>query len=133
MGIFSGKTAEEKAAAEARKQAERERQAYEQWLHSPPGRARQAHDRGDVVFQCAINLASHEGLIAPMAGGMVTTRDTDPSSVLNQICGQGWDLINGTVVFVPGMQESRDKFLASGQQVAVSGTTVGYYLFRRRG
>ncbi len=28
---------------------------------------------------------------------------------------------------------SRDKFLASGQQTSVKGSTVGYYLFRRRG
>jgi hypothetical protein len=29
------------------------------------------------------------------------------------------------------LQQSRDKFLASGQNVATKGTTVGYYLFRR--
>jgi hypothetical protein len=28
-------------------------------------------------------------------------------------------------------QQSRDKFLSSGQNVAIRGTTVGYYLFRR--
>jgi hypothetical protein len=27
--------------------------------------------------------------------------------------------------------ESRDKFMASGQQVAVKGTVLGYYLFKR--
>ncbi len=27
--------------------------------------------------------------------------------------------------------ESRDKFMASGQQIAVKGTILGYYLFKR--
>jgi len=35
-------------------------------------------------------------------------------------------------VFVEQGQQSRDKFLASGQNVAIKGTTVGYYLFSRR-
>jgi hypothetical protein len=32
-------------------------------------------------------------------------------------------------VFVPSSQVSRDKFLTSGQQIAVSGEVVGYYVF----
>ena len=28
-------------------------------------------------------------------------------------------------------QQSRDKFMSSGQNVAVAGTVIGYYLFRR--
>jgi hypothetical protein len=28
-------------------------------------------------------------------------------------------------------QQSRDKFMSSGQNVATSGATIGYYLFRR--
>jgi hypothetical protein len=34
-------------------------------------------------------------------------------------------------VFVEEGQQSRDKFMSSGQNVAIKGTTVGYYLFRR--
>ena len=33
--------------------------------------------------------------------------------------------------FVEQGQESRDKFMSSGQNVAIKGATVGYYLFRR--
>jgi hypothetical protein len=34
-------------------------------------------------------------------------------------------------VFVEEGSQSRDKFMSSGQNIAVKGTTVGYYLFRR--
>jgi hypothetical protein len=39
--------------------------------------------------------------------------------------------VNGSFVFVEQGQESRDKFMASGQNLAIKGTTVGYYLFKR--
>ncbi len=95
-------------------------------------RAHAAYVRGDQIFQAAIEVASQQAVVAPMVGTASPSRDADPSETLNEICAQGWDLVNGTVVFVPTRQESRDKFLASGQQVAISGRTVGYYLFRRR-
>lgn len=125
MGLFSSKTAEEKAA-------EKQQRYYERWLKTPQGQARLAYERGDVVFQAVIDLAAHRGEIAPMVGGSVSHHDIDVNAILNGICSEGWELITGTVVFVPGMQESRDKFTMSGQQIAVSGKTVGYYLFRRR-
>lgn len=125
MGLFSSKTPEQK-------QAEQKEANYRRWLQTPAGQARLSRERGDALFQCSIDLAAHKGTIIPMAGGFVNTTGTDPSQVLNQICAEGWELVNGTVVFVPGMQESRDKLMMSGQQVAVSGTTVGYYLFRRK-
>ena len=39
--------------------------------------------------------------------------------------------MNGSFVFVHEGSQSRDKFMSSGQNLAVKGTTVGYYLFRR--
>lgn len=110
----------------------REERDHERFLKSPPGQARLSRERGDVVFQATIDLAAHHGTIEVMVGGRVTTHPNDATAVLNAICAEGWDLITGTVVFVPGMQESRDKFMSSGQQIAISGSTVGYYLFRRR-
>jgi hypothetical protein len=43
---------------------------------------------------------------------------------------RGWDS-NGSFVFLETGSERREKFLASGQQVAVKGSVIGYYLFRR--
>ena len=56
---------------------------------------------------------------------------SDPSDVLNSVAHEGWELVNGCFVFVEQGQQSRDKFMSSGQNVAIKGTTVGYYLFRR--
>ena len=50
---------------------------------------------------------------------------------LNAVCAEGWELVNGSFVFVETGQSSRSKALSSGQQVAVSGAVVGYYLFKR--
>jgi hypothetical protein len=49
----------------------------------------------------------------------------------NAVCSEGWELVNGSFVFVEQGQQSRDKFMSSGQNVATKGCTVGYYLFRR--
>jgi hypothetical protein len=62
----------------------------------------------------------------------VVGKTTDPNAILNAIAGEGWDLVNGSVVFRPTGEQSRDKFMASGQQVSIAGTTIGYYLWRRR-
>ena len=43
----------------------------------------------------------------------------------------GWELVNGDFVFVQEGQQSRDKFMSSGQNVAVKGKVLGNYLFKR--
>lgn len=102
-------------------------------LQSLAAHAHAAYTRGDQVFQCAIDLAAQTGLVAPMMGTSSRTRQSDPSDLLNAVCAQGWEVVSGTAVFVPHTQESRNKFMSSGQQVAISGAVIGYYLFRRRG
>jgi hypothetical protein len=64
---------------------------------------------------------------------MVSTgiASTDPAAILNSVCNEGWELVNGSFVFHELGSESRDKFLASGQDIAVKGTVIGYYVFRR--
>ncbi|GAA1941727.1 hypothetical protein [Amycolatopsis minnesotensis] len=141
MSLLKKKTAEELKAdaerqavlrreAEARKRAaeeqkerervEQERRAFEM---SPAGRARAAFARKDHVFQQAI--------IVMMVGGTTTQSTSDPLDILNSVCREGWDLVNGSFVFVEQGQESRDKSMPSGQNVAIKGKTVGYYLFKR--
>ncbi|MEJ7703006.1 MAG: hypothetical protein WKF47_04820 [Geodermatophilaceae bacterium] len=136
------KSPEERAEAEANKQkvqeeirAQRAREASEKeqaaFRKSPTGRARAAYERGDQVFQCAIDVMSQEAVIVAMVGSNTTQTTVDPVAVLNSVCREGWDLITGSFVFVEEGQQSRDKFMSSGQNVAIKGTTVGYYLFRR--
>ncbi len=124
MGLF--KSAEEKEGA-AQAAAER---AF--WT-SPTGQARLAHQRGDVVFQLAMPLLSQKAVIVPLAGGTSVGTEKDWTAELNDVVREGWDLVNGSTVFVQTGQESRDKMMASGQNVAISGQVVGYYLFKRRG
>lgn len=137
------KTAEEKAQREAiRAQREREaeqkqlaqarKELRDEFFGTPAGQARLAFERGDHVFQYSLNVMSQKAIIVAMVGSNVAQKTADPSVILNSVCAEGWELVNGSFVFVETGQQSRDKFMSSGQNVAVSGATVGYYLFKRR-
>lgn len=142
MALFQKKTPEQLAAeatdkeekrrqAEERRvaaEAERERKAF---LASPPGLARAAYERGDLVFQCSIDVMTQDAIIVAMVGSATSKKMNDPSEILNLVCSEGWSLVNGSFVFVEQGQQSRDKFASSGQNVAIKGLTVGYYLFKR--
>jgi hypothetical protein len=102
--------------------------AYRQ---SPVGVAEMAYQRGDEVLQLSLSVMSQQAVIVAMVGSSTTKKTTDPNEILNAVCAQGWEIINGSFVFVVEGEQSRDKFLSSGQNVAVKGQTVGYYVFRR--
>lgn len=141
--VFGRKpTPEEQAAQEAEEARQREAKDAEfrawkeekrqaAWLASPPGQARAAYQRGDQVFQYALDVMNQEAIIIAMVGSSTSKSTTDGNAVLNAVCGEGWDLVNGSFVFVEEGQQSRDKFMSSGQNVAIKGATVGYYLFKR--
>ena len=139
---FGRKTDEEQASAQAEKAARRQalqveqeatRQAAElaRFWASPQGRARRAFHDGDRILQSEFEVMSQEAVIVSMVGSTNTSTAKDPTVTLNAIAAEGWDLITGSFVFVVQGEQSRDKFLASGQNVAVKGITMGYYLFRR--
>ena len=117
-----------KAATHQASQEGRERKRF---LNTPVGQAQLAFERGDHVFQYSHDVMSQEAVIVKMVGSTTNRSTTDPSEILNAVCNEGWELVNGSFVFVEQGQQSRDKFLSSGQNVAIKGTTVGYYLFRR--
>lgn len=79
-----------------------------------------------------MDVMNQSAVIVAMVGSSTTQRTSDPSVVLNAVCREGWDLVSGSFVFVEQGQQSRDKFMSSGQNVAIKGETVGYYLFRRK-
>ena len=62
-----------------------------------------------------------------MVGSTTTKRQADPTGVLNSVCDEGWDLVNGDFVFVQTGQQSRDKFMSSWITSPVSGSVLGYY------
>jgi hypothetical protein len=106
-----------------KKERKRQREAF---MASPPGQARTAFEQGDELFQTEFSVMSQKAIIVAMVGGTTTQKANDPTTILNAICREGWELVNGSFVFVEQGQESRDKFMASGQNVAIKGTTVGW-------
>lgn len=123
----AARKAAETAAKEERKEQERLERDRQEFLKSPAGQARTAFERGDPVFQFSIDVQNTQAVVIPMVTAMTNTKTTDPIAVLNSVCNEGWDLVNGSFVFHETGSESRDKFLASGQNIAVRGTVIGYY------
>jgi hypothetical protein len=113
--------AAERARIEAeQKEREKQRQAF---LSSPAGKAREAFERGDTVFQYSIDVHQTKATVLALTGAFRSSKETnDPTDVLNSVCHQGWEIVNGSFVFLELGSESRDKFIASGQQIAVKGT-----------
>jgi hypothetical protein len=140
--MLTRKTAEQKEADRQRKdaaraEAARAKEAQERerlrraFLATPVGQARTAFGEGDDVFQASFDVMSQEAIIVAMVGSATKKKANDPTAILNAICREGWELVNGSFVFVEEGQQSRDKFMSSGQNVATKGSTVGYYLFKR--
>lgn len=125
--------AERAAAAFARLSGEPASKAQQQatFDQSPAGRARAAFERGDEIFQFELDVRNSVTYTIPMWKTGAITTTTDAGEVLNSIVREGWSLINGSFVFHETGSESRDKFMATGQHIAVKGVVVGYYLFSR--
>jgi len=141
MGVLK-KSPEDRAAQEerkrqqqaAKKQETEQREFEKAWntfWASPAGQARRAFGNGDHVFQFSIDVMNQKAIIVAMIGSTTSKREADPTSVLNSVCHEGWELVNGDFVFISRGQQSRDKFMSSGQNVAVAGTVMAYYLFKR--
>jgi hypothetical protein len=101
------------------------------FTESPVARARSAYARGDHLYQYSLDVMTQGAVIVAMVGSATTNATTDPSDVVNAVAREGWDLVNASFVFVAEGEQSRDKLLSSGQNVAVHGRTVAYYVFRR--
>jgi hypothetical protein len=123
--------AEKKALRAARKEDAKARGDMLALARSPAGRARTAFERGDHIVQCSFDVMSQQDVIVSMVGSTTTKKTSDPTETLNSVCREGWELLNGTIVFIEEGQQSRDKFMSSGQNVATKGRTMGYYLFKR--
>lgn len=147
MGFFS-KTPEEIAAQERKRQQreaeqerKREKERYENFLRSPKGMARSAWEAKRKVWQFLEVISETTGNVVPMTGaytadehgaiGIQKSKWRARGSPIEQIESEGWTLANAGYVFQETGSASRDKFLSSGQQEAVSGRILGVYIFRR--
>ncbi len=142
MALIQRKTEDQKAETAAAKAQQKRDAEIQQHLASiekarqafyatPAGQARIAFDRGDKVFQYSHNVMSQQAVIVAMVGSSTTERTTNPTVILNSVCHEGWEIVNGSFVFIEQGQQSRDKLMSSGQNVAIKGMTMGYYLFKR--
>jgi hypothetical protein len=138
------KSAEERAAERAQREAEearaqaakaeqdkaaeeeRERAAF---LATPVGAATAAKEAGQQFFEVQLEVGAHAG----SAGfGSADGRRTQSSSaaILGEIEKLGWRLEHAGYVYIVTGETSTDRVFVTGQAVAVSGVTVGVYLFR---
>ena len=122
---------EQRRVQAAEKKRQKEAREHEQFMAGPAGQARIAFGRGDFVFQASFDVLNQQHMVVPMLNAYSLTTSSDPTVVLNAICREGWELHNSGFAFLHEGEESRDKFLASGQHVAVRGKMMGYYVFKR--
>ena len=103
QAVRDASNALKRAARECEEVARRADAERGAFLRTPVGQARAAFEREDHVFQCALDVGS------------------DTCELLNAIAREGWDLVSG----------SFGEVISAGDDVAIEGSTVGYYLFRR--
>jgi hypothetical protein len=123
-GIF-GKSEEEREI----QKVEKEKRA---WLQSPLGKATVAKENGNGFFEIELEIAISTRTVVFGSGDFAfgKNKKSDYTELLSQIESIGWRLEHVGYYFMITGEESRDKFLASGQHTAVKGKTMGVYLFR---
>jgi hypothetical protein len=119
---------EEAARAEQARAAadKRERDAF---LATPVGAATAAKENGQMFFEVQLEVGAHAG----SAGfGTADSRRTTSSSavVLGEIERLGWRLEHVGYYFMVTGETSTARMFVSGEATAVSGVTIGVYLFR---
>ena len=131
------KSAEERAAERQKREAElaekarlreeeRERAAF---LATPVGAATAAKEAGQQFFEIQLEVGAHVGT---SGFGSTDGRRTASSSasILGEIENVGWRLEHAGYFYMITSETSSDRVFLTGQATAVSGVTVGVYLFR---
>jgi len=137
MAFGKGKSEEEKTAEAANKAAAQKSdeaaKAEAAFRKTPIGQAKTAREQGQGFFEIQLTVG-HSQRDSTIFGGnnfaMARSKTVTHAGTLAGIEAVGWHLEHVGHVFVVTSESSRDKLLASGQQTAVSGNTVGIYLFR---
>lgn len=125
------KKSDEEIAAEAKKKAQQKDDALHQaWLKTPLGMATVAKDAGNGFFEIELEIGSSQRTVTFGTADFGQHKKSDFTGLLSQIEGVGWRLEHVGYYFMITGETSRDKFLASGQNTAVNGKTMGVYLFR---
>jgi uncharacterized caspase-like protein len=147
--VAFGKTPEQKVAEEQRRLAVREAQhqewaaineAYEEEARqerlaneNPISQATTAKEQGQGFFEIQLEVGSSQRDTTIFGGNndnIEKTKTRSHAGTLAAIEAIGWRLEHVGHVFVITSESSRNKLLLTGQQTAVSGNTIGIYLFR---
>ena len=116
----------EREAQEARAEEQRQRAAY---LATPVGAATTAMQQGEPFFEIQLQVGSHSGSAG--FGAIDGRRDTSSSAAtLGAIEKLGWRLEHAGYYFMVTGETSTDRIFVSGEATAISGVTIGVYLFR---
>ena len=95
-----------------------------------PEMARAARERGEVFFEAQLDVSVSARDVSLFSGDSGSRSASSHARSLAQIESEGWRLEHAGYVFVSTGQSTRAKMLGTGESVAVSGVTVGIYLFR---
>jgi len=125
-----GKSEEERAAESAAKEQREKEKAHQQWLNTPIGMATTAKEQGNGFFEIELEIGSSRRQVSFGTADFGSHKKQDFTGLLSQIENVGWKLEHVGYYFMITGETSRDKFLASGQNTAVNGKTMGVYLFR---
>ena len=116
----------QQARAEAEREEQRKREAY---LATPVGAATAAMQQGEPFFEIQLDVGRHSGSAG--FGAIDGRRDTSSSaSTLGAIEKLGWRLEHAGYYFMVTGETSTDRIFLSGEATAISGVTIGVYLFR---
>ena len=119
----------EEAARAEQARAAADKRKREAFLATPAGAATAAKENGQMFFEVQLEVGSHVGT----AGfGVADSRRTTASSaeVLGEIEKLGWRLEHVGYYFMITGETSSARMFVSGEAIAVSGVTIGVYLFR---
>jgi hypothetical protein len=121
-------TREAAAGAERARVAEEQRQRAA-FLATPLGAATAAKEAGLPFFEIQLEVGAHSG---SASFGSIDGRRTASSSAatLGEIKKLGWRLEHAGYYFMITGETSTARVFMSGEATAVSGVTVGVYLFR---
>lgn len=124
--------AREQAARAEQARAAEEQRKRDAYLATPVGAATAAKQAGQQFFEVQLQVGAHVGTAG--FGSTESQRSTASSaSILGEIEIAGWRLEHASYFYMITSETSSDRVSLTGQATAVSGVTVGVYLFRNTG